>query len=259
MAGENWQPSKNGASANFEEACLAHFPRIVYEQFIKGYTEKQWGVPSAQMSVDLFKRVAVRHGDDPRLVMHRHQGIPLDGYAAWMKRMLEGIPLRLETDYLREREEFTACKQLIFTGPIDEFFDFELGRLKYRGQAREHVYLKDVERFQQYAQVNNPDPACGPHIRTLEWKHMLPPAEAAARRGTMVTRETPFTPADPDHYEYPFPDAENATLYRRYRERAHALSNVLICGRLGEYRYYDMDQAIARAQVLAERILEHDG
>lgn len=258
VAGEDWQPGKNGTAANFEQACLAHFPRPIYEQFIKGYTEKQWGVPASQMSVDLFKRVAVRHSDDPRLVTHRHQGIPQDGYTVWMKKMLEGIPLRLGTDYLRLRDQFIPGKKLVFTGPIDEFFDFELGRLKYRGQAREHTYLHDTEWFQPYAQVNNPDPVCGAHIRTIEWKHMLPTAEAARARGTLLTRETPFTPAEPDHYEYPFPDAENATLYRRYRERAHALSNVLICGRLGEYRYYDMDQAIARAQVLAERILEHD-
>ena len=144
---------------------------------------------------------------------------------------------------------------VIFTGPIDEYFGFDLGRLKYRGQRREHLYLRDVDWAQPCVQINNPDPANGPHIRTLEWKHMMPPEEVAQIRGTVLTSETTVTPSDPNDYEYPFPDDANATLSRRYVGRARGIPGLLICGRLGEYRYYDMDQAIARAQLLADRIL----
>jgi UDP-galactopyranose mutase len=259
VAVEDWQVAPNGAPANFEEACLAQLPRIVYERFIKGYSEKQWGVPPAAMSADLFKRIAVRTNDDPRLVQHRYQGIPRAGYAAWMKQMLHDIPAQLETDYLRARDEYHARRKLIFTGPIDEFFDFELGRLKYRGQQREHIYLPTTNYALPYAQINNPDPAQGAHIRTLEWKHMMPRAEAENVSGTVLTRETTITPLDPGAYEYPFPDAANAALYKQYQCRARAESRVMICGRLGEYRYYDMDQAIGRALVLAQRITEKNG
>lgn len=259
VAGADWHVTPNAAPENFEQACLAQLPRIVYERFIKGYTEKQWGVPPAAMSPDLFKRIAIRKNDDPRLVQHRYQGIPRAGYTAWMTQMLDGIPVQLETDYLRTRGEFQARRKLIFSGPIDEFFEFELGRLKYRGQRREHVYLPSTEYAQPYGQINNPDPAQGAHIRTLEWKHMMPVAEAEKVSGTVLTRETPVTPNDPSDYEYPFPDAANAVLYKQYQCRARAHPEVLICGRLGEYRYYDMDQAIGRALVLAHRITEING
>jgi UDP-galactopyranose mutase len=103
--------------------------------------------------------------------------------------------------------------------------------------------------------VNNPDPTSGPHIRVLEWKHMMAREERAGCRGTVITRETPHSPSEPNEYEYPFPDVANRLLYARYRRRARSLERVLVCGRLGEYRYYDMDQAIARAMLLAKRLL----
>jgi UDP-galactopyranose mutase len=158
-------------------------------------------------------------------------------------------------DYLAEREAIRPGVMTIFTGPIDAFFDYQLGRLHYRGQKRSTRYLPDVQLFQPAGQVNEPLHAGGPHIRTLEWKQMMPAASAAAVHGTVVTTETPFTPTNPDEYEYPFPDSANRELYARYRTLATRLDNVLICGRLGEYKYFDMDHAIARAQTLAQRVL----
>lgn len=257
IVGESWAPSFQGEPANFEEASLAMMPRLVYEKFVKGYTEKQWGVPANSLSAGLAKRFDIRHDDEPRLMRHKFQGLPADGYSAFMSRMLAGIPVMLNCDYLRDREQFKYRKMLIFTGPIDEYFGFHHGRLKYRGQQREHEYRPEVEGFiQPCIQVNNPHPEGGRHIRTLEWKHLMPPELAAHIRGTVLTRETTVTPDDPNHYEYPFPDEANQQLYKRYRDEARLLKDVLICGRLGEYRYYDMDQAIARAQLLAERILQ---
>ena len=253
--GETWQPEFQGTPGNFEEASLALMPRPIYEKFVKGYSEKQWGVPARSLSAGLAKRFDVRLDDEPRLMRHKYQGLPTDGYAAFTQNLLRGIPVLTGVDFLQLRETFGAREKLIFTGPIDEFYDYEWGRLLYRGQRRSHEYLPGTDWAQPVCQINNPDPATGPHIRTLEWKHMMPREFAGRIQGTVLTREVTTTPSDSNQYEYPFPDETNAQLYARYRVRAEATPRLLICGRLGEYRYYDMDQAIARALQLAERLL----
>jgi len=254
--GENWEPSFKGEPTNFEEASLAMMPAAIYEKFVKGYTVKQWGVLTNTLSADLAGRFDVRSDDEPRLKRHKYQGLPAQGYRAFMENMLTGIPVILNYDYLKERDAIKPNRKLVFTGAIDEFFNFELGKLKYRGQKREEIYFPDTEYKQPCGQVNYPELKNGPHIRTIEWKHMMPKEYADRITGTVLTREIPFTPDDPDNYEYPFPDQENAILYNKYRSRADKLTNTIICGRLGEYRYYDMDQAIARAMLLAKGILE---
>jgi UDP-galactopyranose mutase len=256
--GDGWRPASGGTPTNFEEASLAMMPRLVYEKFVKGYSEKQWGVPATALSADLAKRFDVREDDEPRLCRHCYQGIPSRGYAALMQNMLHGIPVVLNCDFLQHRGAFPFRRKLIFTGPIDEYFGFDLGRLRYRAQRREHTYRDDVDFAQPCGQVNYPDPASGPFIRQMEWKHMMPASAVRNIRGTVLTRETPVEPAHPNEYEYPFPDRANAALYARYRRRAELNPQLLVCGRLGEYKYYDMDQAIARAMVLAERILAVD-
>jgi UDP-galactopyranose mutase len=253
--GETWQPEFQGQPANFEEASLSMMPKQVYEKFVKGYSEKQWGVPARSLAAGLAKRFDVREDDEPRLMRHKYQGIPTQGYAEFMRNMLQDVPVLLNVNYLAQREAFSPGVKTIFTGPIDEYFGFDLGKLQYRGQQRQHTYLPEVEQHQPCGQVNNPDPSQGPHIRTLEWKHMMPKGYAQAIRGTVITTETPCSPSNPSEYEYPFPDEANAKLYQAYRDRADAMGDLLICGRLGEYRYYDMDQAIARALLLARRVL----
>lgn len=257
VVGANWTPEFTGTPTNLEEAALALMPRVIYEKFVKEYNEKQWGVSARALSPKLCQRFDVRHDDDPRFKPQaKYQGIPEPGYAELMRRMLEGIPVLLNFDYLERQDEVEHRKLLVYTGPIDAYFNYEFGRLQYRGQIREHRFIADVDWKYPCGAVNNPLHAGGPHIRTLEWKHWMHPEWAKGIRGTLVTAETPFTPTTPNEFEYPFPDERNANLYRDYRQRADALSDVLICGRLGEYRYYDMDQAIARAMALAERILE---
>ncbi|CAN5474837.1 UDP-galactopyranose mutase [soil metagenome] len=255
--GPNWKPAFQGIPANFEEAALAIMPSLIYEKFVKEYNEKQWGVLSRTLSVKLCGRFDVRNDDEPRLKPNaKYQGIPEPGYAEWTRRILEDVPVLMNYDYLRRKNEITARRCVVFTGPIDEYFGFDLGKLKYRGQKRVHTYLPDIRFAQPCGQVNNPSHAGGTHIRTLEWKHMMRPDLAAQISGTVLTDETPFTPESPLEYEYPFPDDANAELYRRYRCRANAVQRTLICGRLGEYRYYDMDQAIARALALADQLLD---
>jgi UDP-galactopyranose mutase len=256
VIGDNWKPEFRSKPTNFEEASLSMMPRLVYEKFVKGYTEKQWGVPARHLSASLAKRFDIREDDERRLVRHQYQGIPEMGYAGMMCRMLAGIPVVLNCDYLKYRKQFKARRKVIFTGPIDEYFGYDIGKLKYRGQQREHQYFPNIEYIQPCGQVNNPDPENGPYIRTLEWKHMMPRDYADRIQGTVITREVTVTPNQPDNYEYPFPDDKNAELYAAYRDRARRIPDLLICGRLGEYRYYDMDQAIARATMLAKRLLE---
>ncbi|HTU91472.1 MAG TPA: UDP-galactopyranose mutase [Gemmataceae bacterium] len=257
VCGESWRPEFEGRPSNFEEAALALMPRIIYEKFVKGYSEKQWGVQARTLSAKLCKRFDVRADDDPYLTPHaKYQGIPTEGYSRMMERMLDGIPLVLNFDYLKDREAFKARKKLIFTGPIDEYFDFELGRLHYRGQKRQLTYIAETDWAQPCGQVNSP---CeGEHIRDVEWKHMMEPQCAARIRGTLITRETPWSPPSPEHYEYPFPDDRNQDLYEQYRMMAKEYPELLICGRLGEYRYYDMDHAIGRALTISKRLFSRE-
>ena len=256
--GENWKPPFTGLPRNFEEASLAMMPEPVYRKFVKGYSEKQWGVRATELSADLAKRFDVRQDDEPRLMRHKYQGIPRDGYAEFTRNMLAGIPVIPHFDYLKHKDLIKSRKLLVFTGPIDEFFGYDLGRLRYRGQRREHSYIADKDFVQPCGQVNNPDPTTGPHIRTLEWKHMMAPEEMPRIKGTVLTREYTYSPEDTNHQEYPFPDRQNQELYKKYRARAEAIPGLLICGRLGEYRYYDMDQAIGRAMMLSRQLLAED-
>lgn len=256
VAGTTWNLFK-GEPRNFEEACLSRMPVPVYELLIKGYTEKQWGVRCVDLDSQLAARITVHKANTtPALTPDRRwNALPVGGYTELVRSMLDGIPVMTGYDYLANRHRVIANKLLVFTGPIDEFFGYKYGRLKYRAQLRSVEYLPHIEQYQPYVQVNYPH-AQESRIRTIEWKHLMREHDRKRVQGTVVTHETPFTPDDPYDYEYPFPDVTNQTLFRRYRKDADGLANVVICGRLGEYRYYDMDQAIGRAMGLASAILE---
>lgn len=257
IAGKDWEQNLfKGEPANFEEACLAKMPRELYELFIKGYTEKQWGVKCTELDKELAARITINKANVTTLTPnHKWNALPRKGYTEMMRNMIGDIPVKLNFDYLKNRDQVVANKLLIFTGPVDEFFDFKYGKLKYRGQNRKVEHLPETEEFQPYIQVNYPN-AEDPRIRTIEWKHLMHPDEKKDVQGTLLTHETPFTPEEPQHYEYPFPDNINKDLYKLYKEESKSHANVLICGRLGEYRYYDMDQAIGRAMNFASAILE---
>jgi UDP-galactopyranose mutase len=241
-----------GEPANFEAAILGKMPRKVYQRFVAGYTRKQWEVPPATLSAELAKRVVIREGEDTRLTAHRYQGLPREGYAAFMRRMLDGIPCLTGVDFLKARADFVARDRLVYTGAIDEFYGCDLGRLRYRSQRREHVFMPGKLRY-PCAQINFPH-LSESRIRLIEWAHLLPPEDRP--EGTLLTYETPYTPSGHDDVEYPFPSAEDANLYQAYRQRSESTSAVLFCGRLGEYRYYDMDQVIGRAMRIADRLMQ---
>lgn len=242
--------------SNFEEACLAKIPQSLYERFIKGYTEKQWGVKATELDKELATRITInKHNINTLTPNHRWNALPMHGFTTMVNNMLNGIEVKLGVDFVQNKENIQANKLLIFTGPIDEYFNYKYGKLKYRGQQRVVEYLKDTDWYQPCVQVNYPDKN-EQRIRTLEWKHLLPANEQHSIKGTVITHEIPFTPDTPNQYEYPFPDKKNKDLYAQYKLDADKVPDVLICGRLGEYKYYDMDQAIGRAMNLASGIMK---
>jgi UDP-galactopyranose mutase len=255
LVGNAWAPGFQGTPKDFEEASLAMMPALVYEKFVKGYTAKQWGVDPKTLDAGLARRFEVREDGELRLHRHRFQGIPERGYAHFTRAILERVPVITNVDYLSQRTAFAPKHLTIFTGPIDEYFNYRLGKLAYRGQRREHEFHPELEFSQPCGQVNNPGLTNGGHIRTLEWKHMMQKDSQRGIKGTLLTREYPCTPTKPGEYEYPFPDQGNKKLFEEYRALSLTQSKLMVCGRLGEYRYYDMDQAIGRAMVLAKRIL----
>lgn len=251
--GEKWEPSFKGNPENFEEAALAIMPAQIYEKFVRGYSYKQWGVDLRNISSELIKRFDIRLDDDERLMpRHKYQGLPEAGYSNFINELFAGIPVLLNTDYNKYREQFSFNNMLVYTGAIDEYFDFDMGKLKYRSQERKHIYLPDTNYHQPFIQINNPSLTNGAHIRTIEWKYLMKDNELTNTTGTVITKETTKTPNNPNEYEYPFPSKENTSLYKKYKERADQIGQLLICGRLGEYKYYDMDQAIGRAFYLVK-------
>lgn len=250
---------QRGRPESFAEACLETMPPEIFGEFVRGYTEKQWGASAESLSASLAGRFDVRLDGERRLSRHRLQGLPAGGYSALCDSMTRVRPggrrafdVELGADWLAGRGDWPARKLTVFTGPVDEYFGARLGRLPYRGQLRAHArYAEPLH--QPGPQVNNPGD--GPHVRTIEWKHMLPPEERPAG-ATLVTREVPWSPATFDECEYPVPSPEADALHRRYRALALSEPRVLFAGRLGTYRYLDMDQAIGAALALARRVLE---
>ena len=249
-------PQSKRRPRNFEEACLRKLPPQVYHAMIEGYTRRQWGVEPHRLGAELAQRIRINGDHQHSLTpQHRYQALPTLGYAGWMEAMTGGIPCLRGVDYLQQRDQFRARKLLVFTGSMDEFFGFDEGQLAYRGQRRRLVFYPDRNSFQPCVQVNHPEADEFAPLRTIEWKYLLPPKQQQFVEGTVVTQEFPFSPSNPDAFEYPVPDLLNKALSHRYRARAALTPNLLLCGRLGEYRYYDMDQAIGRALHLADGIL----
>lgn len=239
-----WVPDAT-EGRNFEESCLAKMPRTVYENLVKGYTEKQWGCLASSLKSSLAGRFDVREDGDDRLKSDRWQVLPNYGYTALVAEILRGISIE-HGDWLAHR----IGETVVFTGSIDEFFDFRLGHLTYRRQRRVIKYRPE-DWYQQVVQINNP--GHGADVRRIEWKHMM--RDATGCRGTVLTTEYPEDAAEPCDYEYPMPGEGDAALYQSYRVLAEREApNVTFAGRLGEYRYLDMDMAIARAMTIARRL-----
>jgi UDP-galactopyranose mutase len=230
--------------ANLEEYALSQIGERLYRLFIYGYTKKQWGREPRDLPVSILKRIPVRLTYDDAYFSDRYQGIPADGYTAIVDRMLEGIPVELGVDYHALAGGINARK-IVYTGPIDRFFEHEFGRLDYRSLRFDHRTV-DLTDFQGATVINYAEYEV-PFTRIVEHKHFT------GVRGdrTVVTYEYPADFRETEDPYYPINDERNTVLYQRYREAASRLDNVIFLGRLARYTYFDMHQAIAAAMVAA--------
>lgn len=238
---------------NLEEQALSLAGKDVYEKLIKGYTEKQWGRSCKELPAFIIKRVPLRFTYDNNYFNDRYQGIPVGGYTAMVEKMLEGTEVRTHTEYKefikRCGAEGITFDRVLYTGMIDEYFDYKLGALEYRSLRFEQEEMPDCANYQGNAVVNYTERSV-PYTRIIEHKHF----EFGSQPGTVITREYPAKWQPGDEPYYPVNDERNEKLFREYKKLAEKEGNfkLLFGGRLGQYRYYDMDKVIAAALDMAE-------
>ncbi len=241
---------------NLEEQAISLVGTDIYEKLVKGYTEKQWGRPCTELPAFIIRRLPVRLTFDNNYFNALFQGIPVGGYTKMVENMLDGIEVRLECDYLKDRETWDAmAEQVIYTGAIDAFYGFCHGTLEYRS-VRFETELLDMPNFQGNAAVNYTDRET-PWTRIIEhkWFEFGKDDEGNDLPKTVISREFSSAWKPGDEPYYPVNDEKNGKLYEQYKKLAAAEEKVVFGGRLGEYKYYDMDQVIASALNAAEKIL----
>ncbi|MBQ3090143.1 MAG: UDP-galactopyranose mutase [Oscillospiraceae bacterium] len=227
---------------NLEEQAISLAGKDIYEKLVKGYTEKQWGRPCTELPAFIIKRLPLRFTFDNNYFNALYQGIPNEGYTQMVANMLEGIEVRLGVDYLEQKAELDAlAEKVIYTGPIDAYFGFRLGYLEYRS-VRFETEVLDEENFQGNAVVNYTDRET-PYTRIIEHKHFV----FGTQPKTVISKEysSEWKPGDEPYY--PVNDDKNGQLYQQYKQLADAEEKVIFGGRLGEYKYYDMDKVIESA------------
>ena len=235
---------------NLEEQAISLVGTDIYEKLIKGYTEKQWGRPCDQLPAFIIKRLPVRLIYDNNYFNDKYQGIPVGGYTALVEKLLDGIEVRLGVDYLADREALSAlAKTVVYTGPIDAYFGYKLGALEYRS-VRFETEVLDMPNYQGNAVVNYTD-AETPYTRIIEHKHF----EFGTQPKTVISREYSAEWKPGDEPYYPVNDEKNGTLYQQYKALADAEGGVIFGGRLGEYKYYDMDKVIESALNMVQKVL----
>ena len=240
----------SGAPRNLEEQAISLVGTDIYEKLIRHYTEKQWGRPCAELPASIITRLPVRFVYDNNYFNDRFQGIPAGGYNALIDALLDGAEVRLNTDFNSKRDYYRSlADRVVYTGTIDSYFDCRLGRLEYRSLRFETETLP-VGSFQGCAVVNYTD-AETPFTRIIEHKFF----EEKDLPHTVVTREYPVAPSGGCEPFYPINDKKNLALCQAYRKWQEAERGVFFGGRLAEYKYYDMDQAIASALAFADKIL----
>lgn len=237
---------------NFEEAVLQRVPRLIYERFIRDYTEKQWGVDPSELSVELANRIELRADNDPAFTTHGFQALPCGGYTKLVESMLDGIDVKVGCAPSLAAVPSADWNHLIYTGAIDEFYNYEFGRLRYRGQRREW-FEAPASHLYQVPQVNYPSVKFH-HLRDIEWKH-IGENMFANTLSTWISRETTVDCTPGSNLEYPFPSTGNRELYRLYEKKSQSDPTITFCGRLGRYMYLDMDQAIGQAFMVVDRLL----
>ena len=242
--------------SNLEEQAISLVGTDIYEKLIKGYTQKQWGRPCDQLPSFIIKRLPVRLTFDNNYFNASYQGIPMGGYTKMVANMLDGIEVRLEEDYLEKKEYYDSlAEKVIYTGPIDEYFDYQLGALEYRS-VRFETEVLDQPNFQGNAAVNYTD-AETPWTRIIEhkWFEFGKDDEGRDLPKTVISKEYSSEWKLGDEPYYPVNDDKNGALYQSYRSLADKEEKVIFGGRLGEYKYYDMDAVIASALAMCQKEL----
>ena len=235
---------------NLEDQAISLVGTDIYERLVKGYTEKQWGRPCSELPSFIIRRLPVRFTFDNNYFNALYQGIPMGGYTAMVERMLDGVELRLGVDYLENKDELDAiCDKVIYTGPIDSYYGYCYGHLGYRSVRFENEIL-DTDNFQGNAVVNYTDRET-PYTRIIEHKHF----EFGTQPKTVISKEYSREWQPGIEPYYPINDEKNGALYEKYKALADAEEKVIFGGRLGQYRYFDMDAVIASALEIAEREL----
>ena len=245
-----------GEPRNLEEQAITLVGRDIYEKLVKGYTEKQWGRPCTELPAFIIRRLPVRYTYDNNYFNALFQGIPMGGYTKMVRAMLEGADVLTDTDYLTDKDYFDArSSHVINTGAIDEYFGYALGNLEYRS-VRFETELLDQENYQGNAAVNYTDRET-PWTRIIEhkWFQFGLDDEGKTIPKTVISREFSQEWKPGDEPYYPLNDERNNRLYCEYRKLAESEPDITFGGRLGEYKYYDMDQVIAAALDLADRMI----
>ncbi|MFC7525727.1 UDP-galactopyranose mutase [Parapedobacter sp. GCM10030251] len=228
--------------SNLEEQALSMVGFDIYNYFIKGYSAKQWGRHPRDLPAFVIKRIPLRFNYDNNYFNDKYQGIPIGGYNVLIGGLLNGIETKTNTDYLQHRTHWNElAKKVIYTGPIDAFFNYQHGKMDYRSLRFEHE-RKEMENYQGNAVINYTELEV-PYTRIIEHKHF----EFGQQSHTVITREYPQQHGTNTEPYYPINDAKNMKLYQQYRDMAKAVPHVIFGGRLAEYRYYDMHQVVASA------------
>lgn len=241
--------------SNLEEQALMLIGRDIYEQLIKGYTEKQWGRKCTELPAFIIRRLPVRLTFDNNYFNDSYQGVPIGGYNKLIEGLLDGIEVKLDTDFFTNREYWESiAKQIVFTGKIDEFFDYRFGKLEYR-TVRFETEILDEANYQGNAVVNYTS-AEVPYTRIIEHKHFETFGNAVYNNTkTVISREYSTEWNDGMEPFYPVNDAKNQELFKKYKECADKETNIIFGGRLAEYKYYDMAPIIANVLKLGKDIL----
>lgn len=245
-----------GEPKNLEEQAISLVGRDIYEKLVKGYTEKQWGRDCKELPAFIIKRLPVRLTFDNNYFNALYQGIPIGGYTKMVENLLDGIEVRLNTDYLEHKAELDAlADKVVYTGPIDAYFSFKLGTLEYRSVRFENETL-DIPNFQGNAAVNYTDRET-PWTRIIEhkWFEFGKDEDGNDLPKTIISREYSSEWKAGDEPYYPVNDEKNGQLYAKYKELADNETGVIFGGRLGEYKYYDMDTTIASVLDMCEKEL----
>lgn len=241
---------KNSKPKNFEEWILSQVGREIYEIFIKGYTFKQWGRDPKTLPLSIIKRLPFRLTYDDNYYNHRYQGIPIGGYTPIFKKLLEGIEVRLKTDYITNVKFLSGiAHKIIYTGGLDRFFNYKFGELEYRSLKFEHETL-NVPDFQGVAGMNYTDIDV-PYTRIVEHKHF----EFGEQPTTVITREYAQEWNKTNEPFYPINDAKNNQRYMKYKNLAEQKKDFIFGGRLADYKYYDMDQTVESALAKVKSLL----